>query len=117
MSRPTKRARVQQQPASAAGPARKREPLFAPFRSLGHVSTGVPFVLQSRASKHLQQPALTVITSLGASWVMWEGQSMRLLFVGAFASLAGVLHALSEADRVPVMQVPTWASRSRAWPR
>ncbi|BGP08590.1 rRNA-processing protein utp21 [Rhodotorula toruloides] len=83
MSRPTKRARVQQQPASAATPARpKREPLFAPFRSLGHVSTGVPFVLQSRASKHLQQPALTVITSLGASWAMWEGQSMRLLFVG-----------------------------------
>ncbi|BGP02493.1 putative WD-repeat protein [Rhodotorula toruloides ATCC 204091] len=83
MSRPTKRARVQQQPASAATPAKpKREPLFAPFRSLGHVSTGVPFVLQSRASKHLQQPALTVITSLGASWAMWEGQSMRLLFVG-----------------------------------
>ncbi|BGP25126.1 rRNA-processing protein utp21 [Rhodotorula toruloides] len=83
MSRPTKRARVQQQSASAATPAKlKREPLFAPFRSLGHVSTGVPFVLQSRASKHLQQPALTVITSLGANWAMWEGQSMRLLFVG-----------------------------------
>ncbi|GAA6025323.1 hypothetical protein JCM8202_002695 [Rhodotorula sphaerocarpa] len=88
MSRPTKRARVVQ-PAFSAGAVTasngggpKRERLFAPFRSLGHVSTGVPFAVQSRASKHLDKPAITFITSLGRSWAMWDGQSMRLLFVG-----------------------------------
>ncbi|BGP40594.1 rRNA-processing protein utp21 [Rhodotorula kratochvilovae] len=82
-SRPAKRARVQPSAAPAAPAAPPpRESLFAPFRSLGHVSTRAPFVLQSRSSKYLQQPALTLITSLGRSWAMWDGQSMRLLFVG-----------------------------------
>ncbi|GAA5983757.1 hypothetical protein JCM10908_005912 [Rhodotorula pacifica] len=84
MSRPTKRARVvpAQSTSTAPSPATKREPLFAPFRSLGHVSTGVPFVVQSRASKYLDKPAITFITSLGRSWAMWDGHSMKLLFVG-----------------------------------
>ncbi|GAA6011897.1 hypothetical protein JCM11491_000095 [Sporobolomyces phaffii] len=60
----------------------RREALFAPFRSLGHVSTGTPLVIQSRASKHLTKPALTVLTSLGQSWAMWTGDNLRLLFVG-----------------------------------
>ncbi|GAA5843467.1 hypothetical protein JCM9279_000759 [Rhodotorula babjevae] len=81
-SRPAKRARVQPAAAVALPTPPKRESLFAPFRSLGHVSTAAPFVLQSRSSKYLEQPALTLITSLGRSWAMWEGQSMRLLFVG-----------------------------------
>jgi hypothetical protein len=84
-SRPVKRARtapvVSQQPTASSKP--KRERLFTPFRSLGHISTATPFVLQSRSSKYLEQPALTVITSLGSSWAMWEGQSLRLLFVGS----------------------------------
>ncbi|KWU42006.1 putative WD-repeat protein [Rhodotorula sp. JG-1b] len=86
MSRPTKRARVvpaqgDRAPTSSSA-ATKREPLFAPFRSLGHVSTGVPLVVQSRASKYLDKPAITLITSLGRSWAMWDGHSMKLLFVG-----------------------------------
>ncbi|GAA6006013.1 rRNA-processing protein UTP21 [Rhodotorula paludigena] len=83
-SRPAKRARVQASTSAApAAPAKpRREALFAPFRSLGHVSTAAPFALQSRASKYLEQPALTFITSLGRSWAMWDGQSIRLLFVG-----------------------------------
>ncbi|GAA6053196.1 hypothetical protein JCM3770_000024 [Rhodotorula araucariae] len=83
-TRPAKRARVQPTAALAAPApaAAAREALFAPFRSLGHVSTRAPFVLQSRSSKYLEQPALTLITSLGRSWAMWDGQSMRLLFVG-----------------------------------
>ncbi|CEQ42504.1 SPOSA6832_04318, partial [Sporobolomyces salmonicolor] len=79
-ARPSKRPRTTTAPVAAPKP--KREPLFAPFRSLGHVSTSVPFVLQSRSSKHLEAPALTVITSLGRSWAMWEGATLRLLFVG-----------------------------------
>ena len=59
-----------------------REALFTPFRSLGHVSTRVPFVYQSQSSKYLETPALTVVTSLGNSWAMWDGKTLRLLFVG-----------------------------------
>ncbi|SCV67376.1 BQ2448_6022 [Microbotryum intermedium] len=62
--------------ASAAGR------LFAPFRSLGHVSTSVPLVVLSRSSKYLETPALTVVTSLGHSWAMWDGQGLKVLFVG-----------------------------------
>lgn len=93
MSRPTKRARVvpaqgDRAPTSSSA-ATKREPLFAPFRSLGHVSTGVPLVVQSRASKYLDKPAITLITSLGRSWAMWDGHSMKLLFVGEPTRRAG----------------------------
>ncbi|GAA5832443.1 hypothetical protein JCM3766R1_003075 [Sporobolomyces carnicolor] len=83
---PSKRARtttstVAHPGATSTRPAR-REALFAPFRSLGHVSTATPLVVQSRASKHLTKPALTVLTSLGHSWAMWTGDNLRLLFVG-----------------------------------
>ena len=82
-SRPTKRARTQPVASTSAPQLQaKREGLFAPFRSLGHVSTGVPFVVQSKSSKFLETPAMTVVTSLGRSWAMWDGQSLRLLFVG-----------------------------------
>jgi hypothetical protein len=63
-----------------------RSGLFAPFRSLGHISTKIPFVVQSQSSKFLETPALVVITSLGNSWAMWEGSSLKLLFVGTFFS-------------------------------
>lgn len=82
-SRPTKRARTHPLASTSAPQLQsKREGLFAPFRSLGHVSTGVPFVVQSKSSKFLETPAMTVVTSLGRSWAMWDGQSLRLLFVG-----------------------------------
>lgn len=80
-ARPTKKARTQ--PAQPiASTSTKREGLFAPFRSLGHVSTAVPFVYQSKSSKFLVTPAVTVVTSLGRSWAMWDGASLKLLFVG-----------------------------------
>ncbi|GAA5925720.1 rRNA-processing protein UTP21 [Sporobolomyces koalae] len=81
---PTKRARTTPQAGTSTEPRlpRAREGLFAPFRSLGHVSTSTPLVIQSRASKHLQKPALTVLTSLGKSWALWTGDNLRLLFVG-----------------------------------
>ncbi|GAA5850196.1 hypothetical protein JCM5353_004683 [Sporobolomyces roseus] len=85
MAPPTKRARVAPSllPSPTATPSTvKRQSLFAPFRSLGHISTSTPLVIQSRASKHLTKPALTVLTSLGSSWAMWTGDTLRLLFVG-----------------------------------
>jgi U3 small nucleolar RNA-associated protein 21 len=58
--------------------------LFAPFRALGVVSNGTPHALQLRSSTHLKQPAVTVVTSLGSSWAMWDAAaSLNLLFVGA----------------------------------
>jgi hypothetical protein len=81
-SRPSKRARQALVPAS---PAPTRSPaLFAPFRSLGHISTSVPFALLSRSNKFADKPSLTVLTSLGKSWALWEGEGLRLLFVGTF---------------------------------
>lgn len=59
-----------------------KDSLFAAFRSLGHISTSTPFAIQSRSGKFLETPAVTVLTSLGTSWALWEGQSLRLLFVG-----------------------------------
>ncbi|KAM0750055.1 putative WD-repeat protein [Meredithblackwellia eburnea MCA 4105] len=84
--RPIKRARTA---ATGSASTSKKQPveqqpqgLFAPFRSLGHVSTSTPFALLSRSSKFLETPALTVVTSLGNSWAMWEGAKLQLLFVG-----------------------------------
>ncbi|GAA5967551.1 hypothetical protein JCM11641_005691 [Rhodosporidiobolus odoratus] len=83
LDRPVKRPRTTTEPANhAPAEQKKREQLFSPFRSIGVISTTTPFVIQSRSSKYLETPALTVITSLGRSWAMWEGQSLRLLFVG-----------------------------------
>ncbi|KAL8279548.1 hypothetical protein RQP46_008110 [Phenoliferia psychrophenolica] len=80
--RPTKRARTVASKPAAAAAAAPPQGLFAPFRSLGHISTDVPFVVQSRSSKFLETPALVVVTSLGSSWAMWEGGALKLLFVG-----------------------------------
>lgn len=82
-SRPNKRSKVQLDSNDANISIKvKREGLFAPFRSLGHVSTSVPFIVQSKSSKYLESPAITVITSLGRSWAMWDGSNLKLLFVG-----------------------------------
>ncbi|SCZ96552.1 BZ3500_MvSof-1268-A1-R1_Chr8-2g10291 [Microbotryum saponariae] len=92
-ARPSKRSRQTVVVASTstststAPPPQAKAPapvgrLFAPFRSLGHVSTSVPLVVLSRSSKYLETPALTVLTSLGNSWAMWEGQGLKVLFVG-----------------------------------
>jgi U3 small nucleolar RNA-associated protein 21 len=67
--------------SSSPKPAR----LFAPFRALGIVSNGTPHALQLRSSNHLKQPAVSVVTSLGSSWAMWDAAaSLNLLFVGAW---------------------------------
>ncbi|KAI0748597.1 Utp21-domain-containing protein [Daedaleopsis nitida] len=72
----------------------EQEPrLFAPFRALGLVTNGVPFVLQTRSHKGATDgPRLHLLTCLGKAWAMWEGGKMGLLFVstGAPASIASM---------------------------
>ena len=57
--------------------------LFAPFRALGLITNQVPFALQVRAVKgSAAGPRLHILTCLGNSWALWEGEKMTLLFVG-----------------------------------
>jgi len=57
--------------------------LFAPFRALGLITNQVPFALQVRAVKgSATGPRLHILTCLGNSWALWEGEKMTLLFVG-----------------------------------
>lgn len=64
-----------------AGPSKPR--LFAPFRALGLVTNHVPFALQTRSFKGATEgPRIHILTSIGRSWMMWEGGKMTLLFVG-----------------------------------
>ena len=57
--------------------------LFAPFRALGLITNQVSFALQVRAVKgSAAGPRLHILTCLGNSWALWEGEKMTLLFVG-----------------------------------
>jgi len=57
--------------------------LFAPFRALGLITNQVPFALQLRAVKgSTEGPRLHILTCMGNSWALWEGEKMTLLFVG-----------------------------------
>ncbi|KAK4047049.1 rRNA-processing protein utp21 [Microbotryomycetes sp. JL221] len=89
MTRPTKRTRTgissdtQHESVSNGrhSPA-QRQKLFEPFRTLGHVSTKVPLQVVTRTNKFLKAPNVTVLTSMGRNWAMWDGQQLRLVFVG-----------------------------------
>ena len=60
--------------------------LFAPFRALGIITNEVPFALQLRAVKGSDEgPRVHILTCLGNSWALWEGEKMTLLFVGEWA--------------------------------
>ncbi|KAM0791653.1 hypothetical protein ACM66B_006089 [Microbotryomycetes sp. NB124-2] len=95
MSRPAKRVRVQPDELRQHGNdprrssdvrsrvGRKSSRLFAPFRTLGHVSTGIPLQVVTRTNKFLKQPNVTVVTSMGTNWAMWDGQHLQLSFVGS----------------------------------
>lgn len=74
-----------------AGPSRLPSPrLFHPFRALGFVCDHVPisiFVHQAKGA--LAVPHVNILTSVGRSWMMWEGGRMGLVFVGTFTLLPG----------------------------
>jgi hypothetical protein len=64
--------------------------LYAPFRSLGHVTTDVPFVIHSHSTKDsdvlgvskAQTNSQVILTSVGLGWALWSADSLRLLYVG-----------------------------------
>jgi U3 small nucleolar RNA-associated protein 21 len=86
VERPAKRAKVVDDPAQAqAFRSKQQQPrLFAPFRALGYISNHVPFALQVQSTKGaLSGPHVTIVSSLGKSWAMWDAGKMGLVFVGA----------------------------------
>ncbi|KAG0149368.1 hypothetical protein CROQUDRAFT_39845 [Cronartium quercuum f. sp. fusiforme G11] len=64
--------------------------LYAPFRSLGHVSTDVPFSLHAHStsasavlgSNAVQKSSQVILTSLGLGWALWAADGLKLLYVG-----------------------------------
>jgi U3 small nucleolar RNA-associated protein 21 len=71
--------------------------LFAPFRALGLVTNHVPFAVQTRATKgSTAPPRIHIVTCLGRSWLMWEGDKMTLLFVGGWYCSFQFRHVLAE---------------------
>ena len=81
-SRAPKRTKVEEQKKLKSQPR-----LFAPFRALGFITNHIPFALQVRQAKGaLEGPNVTIVTSLGNSWAMWDAGKMRLLFVGELSS-------------------------------
>lgn len=72
--------------------------LYSPFRALGFITNGVPFVLQTRfGGKDATVPDVTIVTCLGDSWAMWNADRMTLLFVGPILphSITAMAHATS----------------------
>ncbi|KAG8996931.1 hypothetical protein FRB93_000601 [Tulasnella sp. JGI-2019a] len=58
--------------------------LYAPFRALGFITNHVPFVLQVHAAKGASIPArMQILTCVGRTWAMWNGERITLLFVGS----------------------------------
>ncbi len=81
IERPAKRVKVLPEPTPSTSKPQPR--LFAPFRALGYISNHVPFALQVQSTKGaLAGPHITIVSSLGRSWAMWEAGKMGLVFVG-----------------------------------
>ena len=80
------RKRVRQENTEIETPTQRKgeHRIFAPFRAIGLVTNHVPFVLQTRSFKGATDgPRVHILTCLGRSWALWEGEKMTLLFVGA----------------------------------
>jgi U3 small nucleolar RNA-associated protein 21 len=57
--------------------------LFAPFRALGFVTNYIPFAMQVRSYKGATgAPRVHILACLGRAWAEFEGEKMKLLFVG-----------------------------------
>lgn len=83
---PRKRLRTENDPkapSSSSSSHLSSQRLYAPFRALGLVTNHVPFAVQTRTTKgSTAPPRIHIVTCLGNSWLMWEGERMTLLFVG-----------------------------------
>ncbi|KAI8452425.1 WD repeat-containing protein 36 [Phakopsora pachyrhizi] len=64
--------------------------IYAPFRSLGHVTTDVPFAIHSHSTKEsavvgvskAQSDSQVILTSVGFGWALWTADGIKLLYVG-----------------------------------
>ncbi|WFC97594.1 rRNA-processing protein utp21 [Malassezia yamatoensis] len=82
-----KRAKAEATSRDVSRSLLERTPLYAPFRTIGVVTNGVPFVLQTRfGGKDAQVPDVSIITCVGDAWAMWNADRMTLLFVGPILS-------------------------------
>jgi U3 small nucleolar RNA-associated protein 21 len=123
---PRKRPRHCSQDASPqTAQKRPREPrLFAPFRALGLVTNHVPFVFEARSFKGATDgPKVHLVTCLGKSWAMWEGEKMNLLLVGkslsmnySRASLSLELSGPDAADHISSLAMESGAVWAAAGP-
>lgn len=95
-----KRARAQgdEKEEERKNHVKHKDVLYAPFRALGYITNGVPFVLQVRfGGKDAQTPDVNVVTCLGDTWAMWNAERMTLLFVGPPLEhpISAMAHAMS----------------------
>ena len=76
-----KRVRAQEEPNSEVKQSGTvhRDALYAPFRALGYITNGVPFVLQVRfGGKDAQVPDVNIVTCIGDTWTKWNEERMTL---------------------------------------
>ncbi|KAL2912352.1 rRNA-processing protein utp21 [Polyrhizophydium stewartii] len=82
--------------------AKKRQALFVPFRALGYVTADIPMSVQARGQAYF------ITSSIGDSFQIFDGDKMRLLFVGpkmdspitAIASFKDLTFAASQSSIV-----------------
>ncbi|MBW0470269.1 hypothetical protein O181_009984 [Austropuccinia psidii MF-1] len=68
--------------------------LYAPFRSLGHVTTDLPFAFHSHSTpdsdvlgpSKAHTDSQVILTSVGSAWALWSADGLRLLYIGPLTS-------------------------------
>jgi U3 small nucleolar RNA-associated protein 21 len=84
---PRKRLKSSKITNNEISPSQNKQ-LFAPFRALGFITNHVPFAMQVRSFKGATgAPRVHILTCLGKAWAEFEGEKMKLLFVGEWLSI------------------------------
>jgi len=82
------RPRKKRKPAESGPTNAENRRLFTPFRALGFITNHVPFAMQVRSYKGATgAPRVHILTCLGRAWAEFEGEKMKLLFVGMQSDL------------------------------
>lgn len=106
--------------------------LFAPFRALGLISTGVPFSVQLQTARGSSKAEFSYVTCTGKSWALWSGQSILLRFVGSpavdgqddissvelngnhvWAAAGDSVYQYLRGKRIAKLSVPTTSKKSK----
>jgi U3 small nucleolar RNA-associated protein 21 len=84
---PRKRLKSSKITTNEISPSQNKQ-LFAPFRALGFITNHVPFAMQVRSFKGATgAPRVHILTCLGKAWAEFEGEKMKLLFVGEWLGI------------------------------